>query len=204
MTNHNLYQNRIKSRTKIRFLIGIYPRLFKYIKNYFISGVARRNGAKIGRNVTLPYKLARIANSNLIVGDCSVIQTSLIDLRSKVNIGSNVIIGRDVEILTCSHNIDSSEFEFKSYGIEIDDFCWVATRVFILPSCRKIGFGAVCGAGAVVTHNIESMSVVGGNPATHIKVRKNIHSNLVVESLMGNDLKKYIENYTYKFKQNEC
>lgn len=195
MTNQTLYQNRIRSRSKIRFIFGIFPRLISYVKNYFITNIARRHGAIIGKNVTIPYKLAKIANSNLSIGDFTSIQTCLIDLRSKVSIGSNVIIGAGVEILTCSHNINSSEFEFKSYGIDIEDYCWIATRVFILPACKKIGRGGVCGAGSVVTRDVETMSVVSGNPATHLKYRQNIHDNLVVESLLGNDLMQYIKTY---------
>ena len=199
MTNQTVYQNSIRSRSKVRFIFGLFPRLISYLKNYYITNLAKRRGAIIGKNVTMPYKLAKIANSNLCIGDSTSIQTSLIDLRSHVNIGSNVIIGAGVEILTCSHNINSPGFEFKSYGIDIEDFCWIATRAFILPSCRKIARGAVCGAGCVVMNDVETMSVVSGNPAKHLKFRNNIHSNLIVESLTGNDLLQYIKVYIKNF-----
>ncbi len=61
-----------------------------------------------------------------------------------------------------------------------------------MPSCRKIGRGSVCGGGSVVVNNVNEMSVVSGNPAEHIKNRKQVHSNLIVESLLGGDFKKYI------------
>ena len=70
--------------------------------------------------------------------------------------------------------------------------------MFVLPSCRKINYGAVCGAGAVVVNNINEMSVVGGNPAKFIKERKQVHKNLVVCSLLGGDLKVYIKTRKLK------
>ena len=56
-----------------------------------------------------------------------------------------------------------------------------------------IGYGAVVGANAVVVKDVESMSVVGGNPAKHIRYRKCVHSAIVVESLIGGDYKIYKE-----------
>lgn len=50
----------------------------------------------------------------------------------------------------------------------------------------------VISSGSVVVKNVESMSVVGGNPAKEFKKRKCVHKNLVVESLLGGDY------YTYK------
>lgn len=37
------------------------------------------------------------------------------------------------------------------------------------------------------------MSVVGGNPAKEFKKRKCVHSNLIVESLLGGDYQIYKE-----------
>ena len=63
-------------------------------------------------------------------------------------------------------------------------------------NCRKTrfsdGLGGVISSGSVVVKDVESMSVVGGNPAKEFKKRKCVHKNLVVESLLGGDY------YTYK------
>jgi acetyltransferase-like isoleucine patch superfamily enzyme len=160
--------------------------------------MARKNGATIGEAVTMPYRLAKKANSNLRVGDHSSIDTDLIGLRAKVTIGNHVIIGKNVEILTGSHTIDSVDWEWKGYGIEIEDYCWLATRALVLPSCRKIGYGAVCAAGSVVAKNIESLSIVSGNPAQPLRKRTKVHSDLCVESLHGNDFKAYVQAYQSK------
>lgn len=42
------------------------------------------------------------------------------------------------------------------------------------------------------------MLVMSGNPAKEFKKRTCIHSNLVVESLLGGDLKTYIKTYKKK------
>lgn len=46
-------------------------------------------------------------------------------------------------------------------------------------------------SGSVVVKNVETMSVVGGNPAKEFKKRKCVHKNLVVESLLGGDYHTY-------------
>jgi acetyltransferase-like isoleucine patch superfamily enzyme len=154
--------------------------------------IARKNGAVVGECVTLPRQLARIANSNLKIGNNTSIQSSKFDLRAPIHIGSNVIIGSDIEIITLSHNIDSKNWEHKAYGIEIADYVWLATRCFILPSCRKIQRGAVIAAGAIVVSDVDEMTVMSGNPAVFIKKRKEVHEDLCVEGLLGNDLKTYM------------
>ena len=47
---------------------------------------------------------------------------------------------------------------------------WVGYRAIILQGV-KIGDGAIIGAGAVVTKDVEPYSIVGGVPAKHIKYR---------------------------------
>ena len=56
-------------------------------------------------------------------------------------------------------------------GLNIGHGVWIGYNVLILPGCTSIGNGAVIGAGAIVTHDVESYSIVGGNPASKIKMR---------------------------------
>lgn len=189
------YQYRIQNRSFLRFLFGAIARYINYSKYQYNIYIARKNGAIIGKNTVISRTLAKKANENLIIGNSCSLQTDNLDLRAPITIGNNVIIGENVEILTCSHNIDSKEWNFKSYGVKIEDYSWLATSCFILPSCRYIGKGAVVGAKAVVYENVNEMSVVSGNPAKHIKFRKNIHSDLIVESLLGGDYEMYIKTW---------
>lgn len=53
----------------------------------------------------------------------------------------------------------------------VEDDVWVGHNVMILPGCKHIGRGAVIGAGAVVTRNVEPYAVVAGNPARKLRDR---------------------------------
>ncbi len=189
MTN---YEKDIKGRSTFRYILGLIARWKQHFKYDKAVRIARKKGATVGDNVVMPLSLAKAANSNLKIGDHVSIQTDKIDLRNPVTIGNHVIIGSETEIITTSHNIDSEEWEHKHYGLTIEDYVWIPTRVMILPSCRKIQYGGVISSGSVVVKDVESMSVVGGNPAKEFKKRKCVHKNLVVESLLGGDY------YTYK------
>lgn len=185
------YIEKIQNRNILHFIIGLIPRTLNWIKYEKWRRRATNKGAKIGTESIILSQLSQKANSNLQIGDYTSIGSTKLDLRSPIHIGNHVIISNDSEIITTSHYIDSPEWEHKYYGIEIEDYVWIASNVLILPSCRKIGYGAVIGAGAVVTKDVPAMSVMGGNPAQCFKMRKCVHEKLVIPSLLSGDLKIY-------------
>lgn len=189
--DYSVYAEQVRSRSKLHYLKGLLARWRQHFKYSKAVRIARRNGATIGEGVIMPLSLAQRANKNLTVGNHVSIQTDLIDLRSPVTIGNHVIIGYGTEIITNSHNIDSPLWEHKHYGITIDDYAWLPTKILVLPSCRHIGMGAVVSSGSVVVKDVEPMSVVGGNPAKEFKKRGCVHSQLVEESLLGGDYEMY-------------
>lgn len=191
MDKECIYYKNITNRSLLRFMMGLYPRIKQWIKFERARRKAIKSGSSIGENVIILPELAKRANANLKIGDNTSIGSWKIDTRSSVVIGKNVIISNDSEIITTSHYIDSPEWEHKNYGIEIEDYVWMASNVLILPSCRRIGYGAVIGAGAVVVKDVPPMTVVGGNPARIIKERKCVHDKLVIPSLLSGDLKIY-------------
>lgn len=151
----------------------------------------------------MPISLARKLNCNCKIGNHVSIQTDKIDTRAPLFIGNQVIIGVETEIITCSHNIDSPEWEHKQYGLTIEDYAWIPTNCLILPSCRKIGYGSVVGSGSVVVKNVDAMSVVSGNPAKEFKKRKCVHTSLVVESLLGGDYEIYRKTWKRRIQENK-
>ena len=193
------YEIAVQDRSTLRYYAGLLIRWKQQWKYRYARYLARKNGATIGEGAIMPISLAKKANKNLEMGGYSSIQTDKLDLRNPFTIGSHVIIGRDTEIITTSHNIDSPDWEQKNYGIVIEDYVWLPTNVLVLPSCRRIGRGAVVGSGSVVVKDVAPMAVVSGNPAKEFKKRKCVHEDLVVESLLGGDYKIYRK--TRKFKK---
>lgn len=63
------------------------------------------------------------------------------------------------------------EEKIKRRQIEIGHDVWVGRNAIITPSVKKIGNGAVIGAGSVVTKDVPDFAVVAGNPARIIKFR---------------------------------
>jgi len=187
------YEQRIQQRSRWHYYVGLIARYRSHLKHQRAIRIARRRGATIGEAVVMPISLAKKANENLVVGNHVSIQTDQLDLRNKITIGNYVIIGAGTEIITESHNIDSPEWEVKKYGLVIEDYVWLPTKVLVLPSCRRIGKGAVVGAGSVVVKDVDEMSVVSGNPAKEFRKRKCVHNELVVESLRAGDYKIYKE-----------
>lgn len=53
----------------------------------------------------------------------------------------------------------------------VEDWAWVGERALVLQG-RRIGRGAIVGAGAVVTRDVAPFTIVGGNPARVIGHRR--------------------------------
>ena len=53
----------------------------------------------------------------------------------------------------------------------IEDDVWIGHYAVILPNCKFIGRGAIIGAGAIVTRDVEPYSIVAGNPAKLLRKR---------------------------------
>ncbi len=94
---------------------------------------------------------------------------------AEVRIGDNVLIGPNVSILTACHPLEVGErnkwIEWAE-PIVIGNNVWIGGNATILPGVT-IGDNAVIGAGSVVTKDVPSDVVVGGNPARVIKTIKN-------------------------------
>lgn len=86
------------------------------------------------------------------------------------------MMGPDVIIPTSEHNHTRTDITIRcqgklpTKGVEIGNDVWIGTRVIILPGV-KIGDSSIIGAGAVVTKDVPSYTIVGGNPAKILKYR---------------------------------
>lgn len=96
----------------------------------------------------------------------------LLDGRShEIRTGDNVSIGPEASILTLGHDPQSPDFADRGGEVVIGNRVWIGYRAIILPGVT-IGEGAVVGAGAVVTKDVESYTIVAGNPARKIGDRR--------------------------------
>ena len=94
MNDIDSYKKRVLSRSLIKYILGLIPRIYNYCKAELICSIARLRGATIGKNTYITLSLALKANKNLKIGYSTIIETSLIDLRDNVFIGNNVIINK--------------------------------------------------------------------------------------------------------------
>ncbi|HXQ00378.1 MAG TPA: DapH/DapD/GlmU-related protein [Solirubrobacteraceae bacterium] len=88
-------------------------------------------------------------------------------------IGKNVMVAPGAVLLKQNHSFSDVTRPIGGQGSTdvalpiLEDGAWIGERAIILPG-RRVGEGAVVGAGAVVTRDVEPFAIVGGNPARTI------------------------------------
>ncbi|MEG1609731.1 MAG: acyltransferase [Bilophila sp.] len=92
-----------------------------------------------------------------------------------VRLGTQVAVGPGTVIRAANHCFDSLEcpimLQGHQYGeVLVEDGVWIAANCTLTPGIR-IGHGAIVGAGAVVTRDVEPNTIVGGVPARVIGSR---------------------------------
>ena len=86
-----------------------------------------------------------------------------------IYIGDDVLIGHNACLLTLNHDLNPDKrADMHPKPIGIEDKAWLGSNVTVLPGVC-IGEGAVVAAGAVVTKDVASNTVVAGVPAKFIK-----------------------------------
>lgn len=130
----------------------------------------RNSELKLGKNIKLYQGVTFFLDSDsakIRIGDNTFInrRTELM-CRERITIGQDCAISWDVTI------VDSDYHQIKGVtntkGIEIGDNVWIGCKSTILKGVT-IGNGAVIAAGSVVTKDVPSRTLVGGNPAKVIK-----------------------------------
>lgn len=86
-----------------------------------------------------------------------------------IEIGNGVLIGHSVVLATINHDLAPSQKRKNHYTpIKIGNNVWIGSNATVLPGIT-IGDWAVVAAGAVVTKDVPSYTVVGGVPAKMLK-----------------------------------
>ena len=148
------------------FFVGRFPS--RTLRTLYLRGYLARFGRGTGVQMGCRFLNGRkiyLGDRNVINFDC------LLDgRRYAIRVGTDVSIGPEASILTLAHDPQSPDFEDKGGQVTIGDHAWICYRAIILPGTR-IGEGAVVGAGAVVTRDVEPYMIVAGSPARVVGTR---------------------------------
>ena len=149
----------------------------------FREPIIRRSFAECGKGVRIHRHCSFVGIENVRVGDYVFLgeNTRILSTRASAIIGSHVMFGPNVTIVTGDHRTDvigkymtdlkdSDKRPEDDEEVVIEDDVWIGNGAIILKSV-KIGRGAVIAAGAVVTKDVEPYSIVGGVPAKAIGTR---------------------------------
>ena len=93
---------------------------------------------------------------------------SFLDLGG-ITIEDDVLIGPQVKIVTENHPVDPMQRKgLDVKAVHIGKNVWLCAGASVLPVVT-IGENSIVAAGAVVTKDVPSNTIVGGVPAKHIK-----------------------------------
>lgn len=138
--------------------------------------VCRRLFRGMGVGVNIERHAHFGSGRELSIGDHSALGINC-RISGPVDIGSYVMMGPDVMILSRRHEIGRVDIPMALQGeaearrVVVEDDVWIGARVIVLAGVR-IGRGSVLGAGAVVARDVPPLSVVVGNPARVIRTRR--------------------------------
>lgn len=143
------------------------------MRNLWLYGV-KRSGSKIGNHVTVNGRVKGI-NRNVTVGDYANFNGLTIIGGGTLTIGNYFHSGKDIVIITESHNFENAEsipYDKKRIKrpVVIGDYVFIG-HGSILMGPLSVGEGAIVAAGSVVVKDVPSCAMVGGNPAKVIKFR---------------------------------
>ncbi|MGO3920720.1 acyltransferase [Acinetobacter venetianus] len=175
-------------------MFSLLNRVFNFL--FWLKGVKRGENTIIKKGVFFQKK-------NLVIGrNVYIGPDSYIHAGGGVIIGNGTIIGPKVKIWSVNH--DYNTFEILPYTrkvinspVQIGKGCWIGLDVRICPNVT-IGDGVVIAMGSVVTKDIPSFSIVGGNPAKVLKSRYTTEEEkLKLEELVEREIfygKQYFKN----------
>jgi maltose O-acetyltransferase len=136
--------------------------------------------AYCGRHVNIEKGAFVGAGKQISIGNHSGIGVNCVV--TKARIGDNVMMGYDVLFIGQNHEFSRTDIPMSRQGmrneppIVVGDDVWIGHRAILLPGIH-IGKGAIIGAGAVVTHDVPDLAIVGGVPARVLKVRGQVSSD---------------------------
>lgn len=118
----------------------------------------------------------------ILVGSAYAPTTAIIDISGNVTIREGTVLGGGSRIYTHIHKIPPKDIPIRiawkkrggivASDLIIEEDVWLADFAVVLPSCNKIGKGAIIGARSVVTKDVPPYEIWAGNTARKIGERK--------------------------------
>ena len=177
------YGRRMRSRALGRLIVRLYSR--SAVGRILLRLAIRVEG---GEMYSLSLRAILLRYYGVEVGEYSygsLLEPGRADQFTRI--GRYVSIGPGVRRFGASHPMDRPSMHPFWYNpalglvdpdqdvvrssCEIGADSWIGANVTILPGCKRIGIGAVVGAGSVVTKDVADFAVVVGNPGRVIAQR---------------------------------
>ncbi len=143
-----------------------------------LKGITLGDNVLIGKNAWL-QTYPNDGKKNLIFIDngTQIGRNFTISAVKKISIGKKCLLSYNVSLFDHDHDFSNRELTpmdtqvSAGKPVEINDGCFIGTHSFILKGVH-LGKHCIVGANSVVTKSFPPYSVIGGNPAKLIKVRK--------------------------------
>ncbi|MCX6762592.1 MAG: acyltransferase [Candidatus Moranbacteria bacterium] len=181
----NLYQLMLRKRFSGRCIVGEEAVLYKEAE--IINNFGDKKRISIGGHSHIRGQLLTFGHGgDISIGNyCYVGRNTYIWSGCKIEIGDRVLISHNCSIFdNDTHPLDPQKrhaqfrhiiekgqpanIDLNDKEVVIEDDVLIGANAIILKGV-KIGKGAVVAAGSIVTKDVESLSVVAGNPARFIK-----------------------------------
>jgi acetyltransferase-like isoleucine patch superfamily enzyme len=154
-------------------LMAFYP-FAKVLGNAGRVAAWRKLGAEVADHVDLGPGVRMRGAERISIGAGSRLSGRIyLDGWGRIDIGRNVLMNDQVDILTAQHDLDSPMFDGDIRTVSIGDHAWLPLRIIVLPGV-SIGTAAVVGSGSVVAADVPDYAVFAGNPARFVKERARI------------------------------
>lgn len=131
----------------------------------------RTFGARIGSRVNI-HPTARIEIPwNLTAADFVAIgDRAIIYNLGRITIGRSATVSQNAHLCAGSHDFRDGAMTLLKLPIAVEEGAWICADAFVGPGVR-VHAGAIVGARAVVTRDVDANTVVAGNPARAVGLR---------------------------------
>jgi maltose O-acetyltransferase len=150
-----------------KFVVGLKRRVRYYIYKFILGGIGKK--VQICKGVVFGDPKNIFIGSEVVLNEYVVIQACE---GASVKIGDGVHLSYGSKIITGGLDFSKEDYfdGHISKPIELGRGCWLGANAIILPGVQ-IGANSIVAAGAVVTKDVGSNSIVAGIPARMIGVR---------------------------------